>query len=207
MMTTNDRGATRIQGAPHKRPSRKAGFIPPKHPSQIRPSRTREMNTVVRYDWELNHILIERATFDLISKLHRSPTLQEIAGVVGMSIEGIRQHLKTIDLSDAVLNTRIHVRKVLDAQALRAMKGKREDVALYMALNFNWTPKIQIENSSPFDTKDSEARIKRISAILAKTGLGEDQIGALVAELCRARGITNSARSGGIGQDAEFVEV
>src|SRR6266850_816436 len=90
----------------------------------------------VRSDWEVNHIIVEKAFFKLVKKFNRAPSTTQIAEITGLSRNAINEHLRLLDIAEMRHTTRIFIRNVISAQARRALAGKREDVELYLAFNF-----------------------------------------------------------------------
>lgn len=186
---------------PQKRPKRAAK--PPKRTTLPQHAENEPKQELVRADWEMNHLLIEQAYFEIVQTEKRTPTLEEVSQKTNISRQSISRHLKSLDLGEVREATRLFIRKVLMAQATRAMKtGARDDVLTYMKLNFDWSEKLIIDNQNGKPIADEQQRRDRIARLLATTEAGRK----LVADFLGGKGFIDPVGDRGEIQEAVVLE-
>lgn len=88
--------------------------------------------------WSYNHIKIRDAFMEILSRKKRPPTYREISEKIGLSINTVQEHVRSLKLKSSSDKFKILTEDVLAAIAKGAMKGNVGSQKLWMQIVEGW---------------------------------------------------------------------
>ncbi len=98
--------------------------------------------------WELNHSIIRDSYVDLIKKLRRKPTYDEVSEDCNLSTQTIKKHIDTLEFDPLKHPLRILSDDVLISIANSAKKGSSASQKLWMQICEGWRERHEIEHGA-----------------------------------------------------------
>jgi len=117
--------------------------------------------------WELNHSIIRDSYVELIKRLKRKPTYDEVSKNTSLSINTIKKHIDTLKFDVSKHPSRILSDDILIAIASSAQLGSAASQKLWFQIMEGWTERQVMEHTG--DINVNAAREKLINKLIAAT--------------------------------------
>lgn len=129
-----------------------------------------------RFDYTVNHQIIEDAVFDHLVHNLRWPTYNQLVEKTGFCHMTIKRHRKDINLQNFVSDYKTITPTVMRALGLKACKGDARAAKLWLQVVEGFRDKIDLEHTTKADlnkTTDDKTKKKLYEMVLSE--LDEDE--------------------------------